>query len=108
MSRYGALWLPDWDERSVWGWDERGGTYFAELWHNGNRNDSPQANLNWLTLRREIDSPQLLACLIGWTTGIGTADAMDALRATPGLETGRRAAGRGRGADLADAGLTVG
>lgn len=35
------LWLPGWSERSIWGFDEPTGSYFCQLWPDGDRSDAP-------------------------------------------------------------------
>lgn len=36
-----AVDLPGWEDQSVWGWDEPMGTFHAQLWRNGSRDDRP-------------------------------------------------------------------
>lgn len=35
------LWLPGWSERSIWGFDEPTGSYFAQLWPDGDDANAP-------------------------------------------------------------------
>ncbi|HEY2056825.1 hypothetical protein [Amycolatopsis sp. NBC_01480] len=37
--------LPGWEQQSIWGWDHAG-SFFAQLWRNGNRGDEPDL---WLS-----------------------------------------------------------
>lgn len=69
-----ALFLPGWDERSVWGFDPREDAYFAQLWRNGSRTEPPDI---WIFGRgpfegREfvVTSTHLLALEIAAATGL--------------------------------------
>ena len=33
--------LSGWGRRSIWGWDRRDGTYYAQLWRDGEEQDEP-------------------------------------------------------------------
>jgi hypothetical protein len=89
MSRY-ALQLPGWEERSLWGWEQQDLTYFALLWRNCNDDDRPDFSLDWFALKREIDSPQLLARMMELVTGCTKTEALEAVHATAGLDARTR------------------
>src|SRR6266571_6245921 len=67
MSRQ-ALELYGWHDRSIWGYDEPGGHYYAQLW----RNDKPEDRSGnpdiWIS-SKDLATPQALALVISTRTG---------------------------------------
>ena len=51
-----GLWLPGWDDCSVWGWNPELDAYYAELWRNPNpdRRVRQICVATWYALAREI------------------------------------------------------
>lgn len=47
-----ALLLPEWEERSVWGFDPQDDAYFAQLWRNGSPSERPDI---WICGRGSVD-----------------------------------------------------
>ncbi|MFI5610621.1 hypothetical protein [Amycolatopsis sp. NPDC051903] len=43
--------LPGWESQSIWGWDDPCGSFFAQLWRNGNREDTPDLWLSGVNTR---------------------------------------------------------
>lgn len=91
MSRY-ALGLDGYEDYSVWGYDEAGATYFAQLWRNESNGDGqPDSAINWFTRRAAISSPTMLATLIAGRTSRSDAAVLRAMGAaatapeSPGL-----------------------
>jgi hypothetical protein len=79
MSRY-ALPLTGYDDASVWGYDDQGGTYFAQLWRNAS--DSRDEPDIWLSGMQPISSPLRLAEMISARTGASMATVTQAMAAT--------------------------
>lgn len=73
-----ALWLPGWDERSVWGFDPQLDSYFAQLWRNpADGNSDPDI---WILGRGTaegrpfaVSTARVLAHEIAMATGAGLA-----------------------------------
>jgi hypothetical protein len=64
------LYLPGWDQRSTWGWDDGQMTLFAQLWVNGDDSDEPGY---WLTPGQDwthIGHVEILAARIAGITAI--------------------------------------
>jgi hypothetical protein len=49
-----ALWLPGWDQRSVWGFDPPADCYFALLWANSSHSQSDKPDI-WIFGRGTLD-----------------------------------------------------
>jgi hypothetical protein len=77
-----GLWLPDWDDYSVWGYDTAG-SYFAQLYRN--HIDDPDAIPHiWLDGHHPIiTSEDELARTIAATTGTTLDDVATALHPEP-------------------------
>ena len=91
--RYGGrrgLWLPGWDEYSVWGYDRGIGAYFAELHGNDGTADRDARRGIWILGRGEtgdgrecvVSTTRWLACEIAAATG---ADLAAVVRAMLGI-----------------------
>ena len=78
MSRY-ALPLDGYDNASVWGFDQQGATYYAQLWRN--ESDSWNDPDIWLSGMDPIGSAQRLAEMIAARTGAGMAEVLRAMAA---------------------------
>ena len=76
MSRY-ALPLDGYDNASVWGFDQQGATYYAQLWRN--ESDSWNDPDIWLSGMDPIGSAQRLAEMIAARTGLTPAEVARAL-----------------------------
>ena len=77
-----ALPLAGWGRRSIWGWDAQDGTFYAQLWQDGEQ-DEPTwwihpAVQNWPI---RIRDPRVLARLIVKATGCTAAEVYRALAA---------------------------
>lgn len=76
-----ALWLDDWDDRSIWGYDPQADGFFAQLW----RNDEPDTDDDtphiWITPAAGEDSatPGALARQIAMRTHCDLHEVCDAM-----------------------------
>jgi hypothetical protein len=83
------LWLPSWDDRSVWGFDPQSGAYFAQLWRNPDADERDDPDIWILGLGTfegqayAVTTAQLLAQEIAVATGASLAAVC---RAMLGLE----------------------
>lgn len=59
------LWLSGWSERSIWGYDAPTGSYFAQLWPDGNDDDAPTV---WFGASGELGSPSRLVAEVAFAT----------------------------------------
>jgi hypothetical protein len=70
-----ALFLPDWDDLSIWGYDSGTSSFFAQLTRNGNSDDNgPDV---WITPGPRfpvVTSPAQLQALIADVVGATAAD----------------------------------
>jgi hypothetical protein len=81
VSRY-ALPLKDYDNASVWGYDNHEMSYWAQLWRNSSDSWSdPDLWLNWITEQFPISSAARLASMIAVRTDAGVADVLRAMGA---------------------------
>lgn len=71
-----ALWLPGWSDQSIWGYDEQMGTYFVELWRDGDPNDEPTV---WIIGCDAIASGLQLAAHIASATEVDVRSAIRAM-----------------------------
>ena len=55
-----ALWLPGWDDASIWGYDEQTGGYFAQLWRNTDNHRAPPPTV-WIGGLDPVGTPRELA-----------------------------------------------
>ena len=78
MSRY-ALPLDGYENASVWGYDQQGATYYAQLWRN--QSDSWNDPDIWLSGMNPIGSPQRLAEMISASTALTAAEVARAMAA---------------------------
>lgn len=60
------LWLPGWSDRSIWGYDEPTGSYFAQLWPDGDCSDAPAI---WIGALGGIVSRNRLVAEVATVTG---------------------------------------
>jgi hypothetical protein len=79
-----ALYLPGWEEQSVWGWDAQLGTLFAQLWPNGDDSDAPPLTIpsSWTdrsTRWPPTTRPERLAVCIREATGCSVSAAVHAM-----------------------------
>lgn len=84
------LFLPGWDDYSVWGWDDMGEYLYAQLWKN--IDDSRNQPRVWITPAGRwpvTTSPEVLADQIASATGCPLADVLAAMAssAPPALKT---------------------
>lgn len=75
-----ALWLRGWSDQSIWGYDEHMGTYFAQLWRDGDRNGEPTV---WISGCDPIASGVQLAVHIASATGVDARSVMRAMLRDP-------------------------
>jgi len=68
-----ALWLPGWSDRSVWGYDEPTGSYFAQLWPDGDDADTPAI---WVAGSPPVSTRRQIASLVAAAAG---ADVIEVL-----------------------------
>lgn len=69
--------LADWDERSVWGYDEGVGSFYAQLWRNPGDSDEPDV---WLSgVDPHYPWPGCIALAIVETTGCDPVSVVRAL-----------------------------
>jgi hypothetical protein len=81
VSRY-ALLLKDYNNASVWGYDDQEMSYWAQLWRNSSDSGSdPDFWLNWFSEKFPITSAARLASMITVRTGAGLADVLRAMGA---------------------------
>ena len=79
-----AMYLPGWEEQSVWGWDAQLGTLFAQLWPNGDDSDAPPLTIpsSWTdtsTPWPPTTRPERLAMCIAEATGCSVPAAVNAM-----------------------------
>jgi hypothetical protein len=71
------LWLDDWDQQSVWGYDEAVGSHFAQLWRNSDSNDAPTV---WISgMDRRFRFPEQLFAEIRSVTGAAAVEVLIAM-----------------------------
>jgi hypothetical protein len=79
VSRY-ALPLSGYDDASVWGYEDRDATYFAQLWRNSSDTWSdPDYWLSWFTEKHPISSAARLASMIAVRTDASMAEVLRAM-----------------------------
>ena len=88
-----GLSLPGWGNRSVWGWDSRECTLYAQLWEDSDRRDEPTIWLHPVTGRWPVlTEPMALVLCLVMSTGCTTNDALLGLaaanRAAPSRTSG--------------------
>lgn len=67
------LWLPGWSDRSVWGYDKPTGSYFAQLWPDGDDADTPAI---WVAGSPPVSTRRQIASLVAAAAG---ADVIEVL-----------------------------
>lgn len=67
------LWLPGWSARSIWGYDEPAGSYFAQLWPDGDDADTPAI---WVAGSPPVSTRRQIASLVAAAAG---ADVIEVL-----------------------------
>jgi hypothetical protein len=77
VSRY-ALPLDGYDDASIWGYDQQGVTYYAQLRNESDSWDDPDI---WLNGMNPIGSPERLAEMIPARTGLTPAEVARAMAA---------------------------
>jgi hypothetical protein len=83
MSRQ-ALDLPGWDHHSVYGWDDGIGSYFAQLYRNGDPLDEFDSPTVWLSgVDRVYRTQQVLARAIAQAAGMPLAEVQAAMARAP-------------------------
>lgn len=75
------LWLPGWSDRSIWGYDEPSGSYFAQLWLDEDADTDPTV---WISGRHRIRDSTQLAMMISTESG---RDVVAVVRAMTHAET---------------------
>lgn len=72
-----AIDLAGWDDRSIWGWDDGTGSFYAQLWRNGSTSDAPGI---WLSgARKPYPWPGSVALDIVQHTGAAPLAVVQAL-----------------------------
>lgn len=70
------LWLPGWSNRSVWGYDEATGSYFAQLWPDGDDSDTPAI---WVTGTPPVGDLRQLAGLVASAATVDAIEVLDVI-----------------------------
>jgi hypothetical protein len=85
-----ALYLPGWERYSIWGWDGREGSLFAQLWRNTDDRDAePSIWITTLTGWPAVREPEVLAEWVSSATGCRLPDVLLAMAAhAPGSLSG--------------------
>ena len=84
---FDAIWLVGFDQQSTWGYDTNDGSFFAQIWRNGSRGDSPDL---WLTAPRPLSHPECVVAPIVEHTGhdpLGVVRALGIAHPAPRLRT---------------------
>lgn len=69
--------LPGWDQQSVWGYDEPCGSFYLQLWRNGNKSDKPEVWLSGVDIL--YPWPGCIALELAELTGSDPVKVVDAL-----------------------------
>ena len=88
LPRNTGLNLPGWDDYSVWGWDDREGSLFAQLWRNDD--DSGARPRIWISPVMGwpiMKDPAALAEAIATATGCSPDAVADAILESLGLSS---------------------